>query len=108
MIKKTTYGVMDTKVFEQVTGILNNGANEQDLLELNKWIIARLKWVRNVKANDLKRVLSAGMIVEWNGRKGYQKGTIVKVNRTRVQVKVSDGFGYDMTWNVPMSLVKIV
>lgn len=91
-------------IFEQVTQIMNNGADEQDLLNVNKWIILRLKAIRASKNMVAAATLKVGMIVEWNGRRGYHKGEVIKINRTRAQVK-EDRF---MTWNVPMTMLKIV
>lgn len=90
--------------FEQVTQIMNNAAGEQELLAINKWIIIRLKAIRAAKSMTAAATLKVGMIVEWNGRKGYHKGEVIKINRTRAQVK-EDRF---LTWNVPMNMLQIV
>jgi hypothetical protein len=48
------------------------------------------------------------MRVNWTGRKGFHTGTIIKINRTRAQVREEGDFVNGMTWNVPMSMLNIV
>ena len=57
---------------------------------------------RNLKVARAARSFTVGQSVKWNGRKGAMSGTVVKVLKKNVRVKVSNG---DM-WNVTASLLK--
>ena len=98
-----TKKLMNMNIVEQVTQLMNNGANEQDLLAVNNWIIKRLKAIRVMKNVNAAAKLEVGMMVEWSGRRGYHKGKVIKINRTRAQV--TEDY---LTWNVPMHMLNIV
>jgi hypothetical protein len=93
---------------EEIKGIINNAVTEEELMDLHNYIIARLKTARTLRAQDMKQTLKVGVMVEWNGRKGYHKGTVLKINRTRAQVKEVKDFGYGLNWMVPMNMLKII
>ena len=57
---------------------------------------------RNLKVARAARSFTVGQSVKWSGRKGAMSGTVVKVLKKNVRVKVSNG---DM-WNVTASLLK--
>lgn len=57
---------------------------------------------RNLKVARAARSFTVGQSVKWTGRRGAMKGTVVKVLKKNVRVKVSNG---DM-WNVTASLLK--
>lgn len=93
------YNLKDIK--EMILKVNDN----KDLMELNRFLIKSIKAQRWIEGQAKKEDLKAGMIVEWNGRQGFHKGTIVKVNRTRAQVKDNITL---MVWNVPMHMLTIV
>ena len=80
----------------------------KDLLELNRFLIKNIKAQQWIKAQAVKEDLAVGMRVNWTGRKGFHTGTIIKINRTRAQVREEGDFVNGMTWNVPMSLLNII
>lgn len=98
---------MTNNIVYDITQTLNNAATEKDLLDLNAWIIMKLKNIRNEKALKAKTNLYVGAKVEWTGRKGYHKGEIIKINRTKAQVKEGTDF-FATTWTVPMGMLKII
>lgn len=87
----------------KVTQMLNNEATESDLKELNAWIVMKIKQERSLKAVRIKDTLKVGMRVNWTGRKGNHTGEIIKINRTRAQVRENDF----MVWNVPMGMLHV-
>jgi len=91
---------------DEIKGMINNTLDDKELHELYTWVIARIKANRALIAHDMKRLLKVGMVVEWSGKRGYHKGEVIKVNRTRAVVKELDMFGG--RWNVPMNMLKIV
>jgi hypothetical protein len=82
--------------------------DEKDLMELNRFLIKNIKATRFIKGAAIKEDLKPGMRVNWTGRKGFHTGTIVKVARTRAQVKEEGDFVNGTTWNVPMAMLNIV
>lgn len=90
-------------IMNEVTQILNNGATEQNLLDLNVWIVTKLKQIRNTKAVNVRTNLYVGAMVTWTGKTGTHTGEIIKINRTKAQVKE-----LFTVWNVPMGMLKII
>jgi hypothetical protein len=86
-----------------ITQTLNNAADEKDLRELNAWVVMRIKQIHNLKSIQAKNNLKVGMKVNWNGRRGYHAGEIIKINRTKAQVREN----YTV-WNVPMSMLNMM
>ena len=82
--------------------ILSNLTNlsEQELIDLNKAVIGRLKLVRAAQAQAIKISLNEGDTVKWTGRKGSQRGTVVSIKRKFAHVDVGNG-----TWRVPMNML---
>ena len=82
--------------------ILSNLTNlsEQELIDLNKAVIGRLKLVRAAQAQAIKISLNEGDTVKWTGRKGSQRGTVVSIKRKFAHVDVGTG-----TWRVPMNML---
>ena len=75
------------------SAIITGNFTDRELRDINGTIVTALK-----------SKLFPGMKVKWNGRKGFQTGTIVRVNRTRCEV---DTGGY-RNWTVPMTMLEAV
>ena len=86
------------------SAILSGQFTDRELRDINGTIVNILKADRRAKTAAAKRKLFPGMKVSWTGRKGYQEGTIVRVNRTRCEV---DTGGY-RNWTVPMTMLQAV
>jgi len=68
-----------------------------------------VKYRRNQIASTVKRGLTIGDTVRFNGRNGqYVIGTVSKVNRKFVLVKENRGAYMPMTWRVPASMLETV
>ena len=91
--------LMTRKILEMINRI----NDEQELRYINKNLIERLKHLRKLQGFATKNMLAVGMKVNWSGKRGYQEGEIIKINRTRALVKSE----YE-TWNVSMSMLKIM
>ena len=80
---------------------------EQELLELNKRIVNRVKELRRQKSSLNKQRLYSGQTVSWNNRFGSTStGTIVKVKRTRAIVEVKNSFGSETTrWDIALNML---
>lgn len=76
----------------------------KELLELNRFLIKKIKSEQWLKGQVTKADLSLGLRVEWTGKKGHQMGYIVKLNRTRAVVENDLG----QKWNVPFSMLNKV
>ena len=67
-------------------------------------VIAKMfNTVQNSKASAATRGFDIGEEVQWTGRNGKQRGTILKVNRKNVKVRVGL-----QTWNVTATLLERV
>ena len=86
------------------SAILSGQFTDRELRDLNGTIINILKGKRSAATRAAKSKLFPGMKVSWTGRKGYQEGTIIRVNRTRCEV---DTGGY-RNWTVPMTMLTAV
>ena len=75
----------------------------EELKELNGVVVELVKSKRRVEASIKKATLRVGDKVCWTGRKGYQEGTLKKINRTRCEVQI--GFS---TWTVPISMLSVM
>lgn len=80
--------------------------NEEQLRELNSAVVDLIKSRRRVDASIKKASLRVGDKVSWTGRKGYQEGTVKKINRTKCIVSTDGGFGGD--WNVPINMLNVM
>jgi len=75
----------------QITSEIQN-LSYDDLLKLNKSVIAVCKVKRTLKSAAASGTFSIGDRVSFNGKRGAEYGTITKVNRTRAIVDL-DGRG---------------
>ena len=67
-----------------------------------------VKYRRNQIASTVKRGLTIGDNVRFNGRNGLVTGKVTKVNRKFVLVKENRGGYLPMTWRVPASMLETV
>ena len=75
------------------------GLSIEQLMELNSFVVGRIKHERNVKARLLKRQLFIGNLVAFEDNDGKEvTGSITKVMRKFAQVQVGR-----VTWRVPIS-----
>ena len=76
--------------------------NEEELIELNQFIVGRIKLERNRASQRMKRQLFVGSKVSFEDNNGWTvQGKIIKVMRKFAQVR-----GPDQTvWRVPLNLL---
>ena len=84
-------------------GILNDllDMDENDLRELNNACVSQLKAMRSRKSALNRHVFKTGDRVTWNGRRGNQVGTIVRVKRKKA---ICDA-GAGRNWDVPLGML---
>ncbi len=78
--------------------------DENQLISLNRQVIAQLKFLRAAQTRAMKESLSEGDSVTWHGRKGHQRGTVTSIKRKFAHVTTIKGG----TWRVPMNMLKKV
>ena len=75
--------------------------NEAELIELNQFIVGRIKHERNEASRRMKRQLFVGSKVSFRDNDGRMaEGKIIKIMRKNA--KVSTG---DTVWRVPLNLL---
>ena len=75
------------------------GLSIEQLMELNSFVVGRIKHERNVKARLLKRQLFIGNLVTFEDNDGKEvKGSITKIMRKFAQVQAGR-----VSWRVPIS-----
>ena len=78
--------------------------NEDELIELNQFIVGRIKHERNIQASRMKRQLFVGSKVSFRDNAGRMaEGKITKVMRKFAKVDTGDN-----TWRVPINLLNKV
>tara|TARA_E500000331_G_scaffold292440_1_gene289299 strand:- start:615 stop:899 length:285 start_codon:yes stop_codon:yes gene_type:complete len=78
--------------------------NEQELIELNQFIVGRIKHERNNRARDMKRQLFIGSKVSFRDNDGRMaEGKVVKVMRKFAKIDTGDAI-----WRVPINLLNKV
>ena len=87
----------------EITAFIASSNDETELLAINSALVERIKRLRSIKAHNVASSLTVGDTVEWNGRRGFMSGELIKINRKNAKVKV--GF---QTWTVPMNMLKVV
>ena len=96
--------MLDTS--KMVADILDFGT-EEDLLELNKVLIEKIKLKRKIESIYSINSFSVGDKVSFVGRRKLTvTGTIIKVKKTNVLVKEAGIFG--TTWNVPAGSLTLI
>jgi len=88
-----------------VNSVINQleNLNEQQLIDLNKAVIRKLRRVRSAQTRAMKMSLNEGDTVKWNGKKGPQRGTVVSIKRKFAHVDTGPGI-----WRVPMNMLTVV
>ena len=89
--------------FDNAEHAVLNINDENELIRLNKILVGRIKAVRNRNAALKRHTLKTGQKVCWQGRLGEMKGTIVRVKRKKAICNVGG-----QTWDVPLSMLKVV
>ena len=75
----------------------------EELVELNEFVVSRIKEKRAHKARVVKRRLHEGVKVSFQDNTGQTlTGEVIKVMRKFAQVKVDS-----CTWRVPMNMLTI-
>ena len=75
--------------------------NEDELIELNQFIVGRIKHERNEASRRMKRQLVVGSKVSFEDNDGVTvQGKIIKVMRKFAKVDVAH-----CTWRVPLNLL---
>lgn len=90
---------------EQILSALHT-LDHADVRRVNTAAYGILKLKRAAETRAAKSKLHVGDKVSWRGRRGYQEGTIVKINRTRCIVNT--GTAYAPDWTVPMTMLQAV
>ena len=81
-----------------------NKMNEQELIELNQFVIGRIKHERNSQAQAMKRQLFIGSRVSFRDNDGRMaEGKVVKVMRKFAKIDTGDSI-----WRVPINLLNKV
>ena len=81
-----------------------SGMNESELMDLNRAVVLQINDRRNRAAREKRCMFQAGDKVSWNGRRGFQEGTIVRVKRKKAIVNTGDF----SNWDVPLSMLEAV
>jgi hypothetical protein len=78
--------------------------NEDELIELNQFIVSRIKHQQNEEARRMKRQLFIGSKVSFRDNDGRMaEGKVVKVMRKFAKIDTGDA-----TWRVPINLLNKV
>jgi hypothetical protein len=75
--------------------------NRAELLELNRRIIERLKYLSKKEAVEYSRKFSVGDVVEFNNEGTIIHGTVIRINRKTLSIKTREG-----QWNVPPQFLR--
>lgn len=81
-----------------------DGLSFQELVELNRRIVARLKFLESAQAHLEMMAFDLGTRVSFDTRDGRQFGTLMKFNRKTVTVITDAG----QRWNIPPHLLSEV
>ena len=74
--------------------------NEQQLIDLNRAVIGKLRRARAAKGRAVKMSLNEGDTVKWDGKNGRQTGTVKAIKRKFAHIDTAAG-----CWRVPMSML---
>lgn len=77
------------------------GLSEEDLRDINRVAIERIKALRSYNSASKRRLFSPGDQVAFRGRYGRRQGEIVRLKRIKAIVKC-DG----QNWDVPISMLE--
>ncbi len=77
--------------------------NRAELLELNRRIIERLKYLSKKEALEYSKKFSVGDVVEFDNEGTVIHGTVIRINRKTLSVKTREG-----QWNIPPQFLRKV
>ena len=77
--------------------------NREELLELNRRIVERLKHLSNRETLEISKKFRVEDMVEFRSGKTMIRGVIIRINRKTLSVKTKEG-----QWNVPPQFLKKV
>ena len=87
---------LNTKQMQQIQVLFA----QADMSDFQK-IAEMFNTTRRMAERSIKQNFSVGQKVQWTGRKGFQTGTITKINRKNIVVNA----GSAGMWNVAPSLL---
>ena len=80
------------------------GLTLPDMLEINKFLVGRIKHQRNVRSSQMKLMLCVGNVVSFTGNSGKTlNGKVVAIKRKFAHVDVGPNI-----WRVPMNTLTVV
>ena len=83
--------------------------SEKQLVELNKKVVARIKRLRRSASRRTASTLRPGQTVSFEDNYGVTTiGKVMKVKRTKAEIKVHTHARGTCTWNVPMSMLTVI
>jgi len=74
------------------------------LEQLNRAVVTRMRALRGVEESTAALGFTLGQQVEFTGKRGIHRGTVIKVNRKSISVKETSG----PRWNVSPTLLRPV
>jgi len=77
--------------------------NREELLELNRRIIERLKYLSTREALEYSKKFNVGDEVEFKNKGTVIRGTVTRINRKTLSVQTREG-----QWNIPPQFLKKV
>ncbi len=96
-------------VTEQEMGTLLSIVSRLDAAEQLSRLREALNHRQLVVGSKQIRQIRTGNRVEWNGKLGHQKGTVIKVKQKYVEVRADAPAGtLPMNWNVPASMLTVI
>ena len=83
--------------------------SENQLIELNKKVVARIKHLRRSASRRTASTLRPGQTVSFEDNCGVTTiGKVMKVKRTKAEIKVHTHARGTCTWNVPMNMLTVI
>lgn len=77
--------------------------SKEELLELNKKIIVRLKYLSERETLEFSKKFRVGDVVEFQNEEAMTRGIVIRINRKTLSIKTEEG-----QWNIPPQFIKIV
>jgi len=77
--------------------------NRAELLELNRRIIERLKYLSKKETLEYSKKFSVGDVVEFDNEGTVIHGTVIRINRKTLSVKTREG-----QWKIPPQFLRKV
>ena len=80
-----------------------DGLSKKELLELNRRIIARLKYLSERYTLEFSKKFRIGDVVEFRSEESMIRGIVIRINRKTLSIKTEEGH-----WNVPPQFLRKV